>query len=164
MDEPPQNPPGDYSNTVVTGKELADVLGLSEAHIFTLRRRGIVQQIRARENQYQLGASVRAYIQFKCGQDNEAQADFHKERALKEKANRELEILVEQTRGQLHRAEDVEAIQTDSNSDIRSKLSKFGNLLSSQIAGKTDPAEVKTIVDEKAQKLLNDLREFRCDS
>jgi hypothetical protein len=58
MDEPPKNPPDDYSNTIVTGKELADVVGLSQAHIFTLLRREIVQQTRARKNEYQLGPSM----------------------------------------------------------------------------------------------------------
>jgi hypothetical protein len=52
------------------------------------------------------------------------------------------------------------AIQADSNSDIRSKLLKFGNLLSSQIAGKTDPNEVKAVIDTEVRKVLNKLREF----
>jgi biotin operon repressor len=110
-----ENPSDDkvanYGDVIISGRELAAVLGLSETHVFTLRRRGIVQQIRAHKNQYRLGASIQAYVAYKCGQDSAAQADFHKERALKEKANRQLrEILVEQTRAQLHRARDVEAI------------------------------------------------------
>jgi hypothetical protein len=40
MDEPPKNPSDDgvtdYGNTLVTTKELADVLGLSEVHVYTL--------------------------------------------------------------------------------------------------------------------------------
>jgi hypothetical protein len=98
----------DYGATVVTGKELADVLGLSETHIFTLKRRNIIQAVRARKSEYRLGESVRAYIAYKCATDSESQADFHRERALKERANRELrEILLEQTKSQLHRAADV---------------------------------------------------------
>jgi hypothetical protein len=154
----------DYGNVIVTVKELASVLGLSEPQIYTLRRRNIIQPIRAiraHKTEFRLGPAVRAYIQFKCGQDSEAQADFHKERALKEAANRELrEILLKQTREQLHRSQDVRAIQEDSNSDIRSKLLMFGNLLSSQIAGKSDPAEVKTVIDAEVRKTLNELREY----
>jgi hypothetical protein len=140
MDQLPKNPPGDgisdYGNVVVTGKELASVLGLSEFQIFALKRRGIVQAIRPKKHEFHLGPAVRAYVAYKCATDSEAQADYHKERALKERANRELrQILVQQTRDQLHRACDVEAIQADSNADIRSKLLKFGNVLSSQITG-----------------------------
>jgi hypothetical protein len=66
---------------LVTGKELASALGLSEAHIFTLKRRHIVQSVQARKNTFHLGPAVRAYVQYKCGQDSEAQADFHRGRA-----------------------------------------------------------------------------------
>jgi hypothetical protein len=98
-----------------------------------------------------LGPSVRSHVQYKCGQDSEAEGDFHKERALKEKANRELrQILLEQTRGQLHRAQDVRAIQADSNSEIQERLLAFGNLLGLQLAGK-DPSEIKTIIDTHAR-------------
>jgi hypothetical protein len=152
----------DYGATVVTGSELAAVLGLSEAHIFTLKRRNVIQPIGPRKNEYQLGPAVRDYIAYKWAVENEANADFHKERSLKERANRQLrEILLEQTKSQLHRAQDVEAIQADSNSDIRSKVSKFGNVLSSQIAGKSDPNEVKTVIDTEVRKLLNKLREYK---
>jgi hypothetical protein len=66
---------------------------------------------------------------------------------------------VEQTRGQLHCAEDVKAIQTANNSEIRSRLLKFGNLLALQVSGK-QPAEVKTIIDTEVRKVLLELREF----
>jgi hypothetical protein len=151
----------DYGNTVVTGKELANVLGLSEAHVFTLKRKNVIQPIRPRKSENRLGESIRAYIQYKCGQDSAAVADYHLERAKKEAANRQLrEILVQQTRAQLHRACDVEAIQADSNADIRCRISKFGNQLSLQIAGKTDPAEIKTLIDTAVRKVLNELRQY----
>jgi hypothetical protein len=99
-----------------------------------------------------LGAAVRRYATYKCGQDNEANADFCKERALKEKANRRLrEILLKQTQEKLHRAEDVRAIVTDSNFQIRSELLAFSNLLALQVTGKTDLAEVKAIIDTRSE-------------
>jgi hypothetical protein len=151
----------DYGNITVTARELATVLGLSEAQVYTLRRRSILQSIKAKRTEFLLGPSVRAYIQYKCGQDSEATADFHKERALKEKANRELrQILVEQTRGQLHRACDVEAIQADSNNEIRSRLLAFSDLLASQLAGK-DPSAIKEIIDKQVRKVLLELREYK---
>jgi hypothetical protein len=163
---PPKNGSGpgiaDYGHVSVTAKELADVLGLSEQNVYNLRRRGVIQSIRAKRSEFRLGESVRSYLQFKCGQDSPFEADYHAERAKKEKANRELrEILVKQTRDQLHRAEDVRSIVEDSNSEIRSQILAFGNLLALQVTGKTDPAEVKTIIDEKVRKLLNELREYK---
>jgi hypothetical protein len=59
----------------------------------------------------------------------------------------------------LHRAEDVEAIQTASNSEIRSRLLEFSNLLALQLVGK-EPVEAKTIIDAEVRKVLNKLREF----
>lgn len=164
MYKPPNNPadPGvdDYGNVIVTGKELASVLGLTDNAIYILKRRGIIQPVQARKNEYHLGANVRAYIQFKCGQETDAEADFHKERALKERANRQLrEILVEQTRGQLHHADDVRAIVGQNFAQIRSQLLAFGNLLALQLAGK-DPAEIKTLIDTAVRKVLLELREY----
>lgn len=46
---------------LVTGKELASALGLSEAHIFTLKRRHIVQSVQARKNTFHLGARGTAF-------------------------------------------------------------------------------------------------------
>jgi hypothetical protein len=162
---PPKNPPGDgisdYGGVIVAGSELAAVLGLSEAHIFTLKRRNVIQPIGPRKNEYRLGPAVRDYIAYKCAVENAANADFHKERSLKERANRQLrEILLKQTRTQLHRACDVEAIQADRNADIRARLLEFSNLLSSQIAGKSDPSQVKGVIDTEVRKVLNKLREF----
>jgi hypothetical protein len=126
-----------------------------------LKRRHVIQSVKPKRNQFPLGPSVRSYLQYRCGRDSEAEADFHQERALKEAANRELrQILVQQTRALLHYAKDVEAIQADSNADIRCRISKFGNQLSLQIAGKTDPTEVKTIIDEKVRKVLLQLSRY----
>jgi hypothetical protein len=153
-----------YGDTIVSGRELAAILGLSEAHIFTLRRRGIVQQTRARKNEYQLGPSVRAYVQFKAG-ENPAQVDLYRERALKEAANRELrQILVQQTRDQLHRGDDVRAIVEDSNNEIRTKLLAFAKRLAGQITGKHDPTEVKDRIESSVRELLSNLSKYRaCD-
>src|SRR5215510_11912118 len=118
----------DYGNITVTAKELADVLGLSEQNVYNLRRRNVIQSIKAKRTEFLLGPSVRSYLQYRCGQDSEADADFHKERALKEralkeKANRELrQILVQQTRQQLHRSEDVSSVIAHNNEQIRDRL------------------------------------------
>jgi hypothetical protein len=167
MYQPPRNGSNgidDYANVVVTGRELASVLGLSENSIRSLRKRGVIQAIRSRinKNEYQLGPAVRGYLQFKCGQDSPSEADFHRERALKERANRQLrEILLEQTRDQLHHCDDVRAIVGDSNAQIRSQLLAFGNLLALQVTGKTDPAEVKAIIDTQVRNVLLALCNYR---
>ena len=166
MDEPPKNPPdngiSDYGNVIVAGSELAAVLGLSEAHIFTLKRRNVIQPIGPRKNEYRLGSAVRDYIAYKCATDSEAQADFHRERALKERANRKLrQILLEQTRSQLHRADDVRSIVEDSNNEIRSKLLAFAKRLAGQITAKHDPAEVKDRIESGVRELLTNLSRYR---
>jgi hypothetical protein len=52
--------------------------------------------LKAKRTEFPLGASVRSYLAFKCGRDSPAEADYHLERAKKERANRMLrEILVE---------------------------------------------------------------------
>ena len=152
----------DYGNITVTARELASVLGLSEVQVYTLRRRNVIQSIRTKRTEFRLGPSIRSYIAYKCGQETEANADYHRERAKKVAANRELrEILVQQTRDQLHRAEDVRAVVTDSNDQIRSQILAFGNLLALQVTGKTDPVEVKNAIDGAVRKLLNELREYK---
>jgi hypothetical protein len=157
--QPPTSVP-DYGNVIVTAKELGNVIGLSEFQISILKRRGIFQSLRAKKSEFQLGPNVRAYIQYKCGQDTEANADFHRERALKERANRQLrEILVEQTRGQLHHADDVRAIVGENFAQVRSQLLAFGNLLTLQVAGK-DPVQIKTLIDSAVRKVLLELREY----
>jgi hypothetical protein len=163
------SPNGDHdgeiidSNTVVSARELGDVLALSEAHIYNLKRKGVFQSTKAdrKRNEFLLGPSVQAYIQYKCTRDSPSEADFHRERALKEKANRELrEIAVEQNRGQLHRCEDVESIQAHSNNQIKSRLLEFSNALAPQLIDK-EPAEIKTLIDVAVRKVLNELRQYR---
>jgi hypothetical protein len=157
--EPPTSVP-DYGNVIVTAKELGNIIGLSEFQISILKRRGIFQSVKAKKSEFQLGPNVRAYIQYKSSQDSEANADFHRERALKERANRQLrEILVEQTRGQLHHADDVRAIVGQNFAQVRSQLLAFGNLLTLQVAGK-DPVQIKTIIDTAVRKVLLELREY----
>jgi len=92
--------------------------------------------------------------------DSESQADFHRERALKERANRELrEILVKQTRDQLHRCEDVSSIIAHNNGQIRDRLLEFSNALALQLVGK-DPAETKTTIDIAVREVLVGLTRY----
>jgi hypothetical protein len=85
MHQPPKNGDEvtDYGNVIVTARDLASILGLTEQHLYNLRRRNVIQSIRAKRTEFLLGPSVRAYIQFKCGRDSPAEADFHSERAKK---------------------------------------------------------------------------------
>jgi hypothetical protein len=46
----------DYGNVSVTARELADVLGLSEQNVYNLRRRNVIQSIRAKRTEFQVGA------------------------------------------------------------------------------------------------------------
>ena len=164
MYQPPKNGSDaavdDYGATVVTGSELAAVLGLSEAHIFTLKRRNVIQPVGPRKNEYQLGPAVRDYVAYKCAVENESHADFARERSLKERANRQLrEILLKQTKSQLHDGADVESIQTHSNKQIRSRLLEFSNSLALQLIGK-EPAETKDIIDTEVRKVLVGLTRY----
>jgi hypothetical protein len=150
----------DYGSVTVTPRELGSVLGLSEYRISALKRLGVLQAVQPGRHEFFLGRAVRAYVQYKCGQDSESQADFHKERALKERANRVLrEILVEQTRGQLHPAQAVQFLVQTGNDEIRSQLSAFGDRLALELAGK-DPSQIKTLIDTAVRKVLLELREY----
>jgi len=50
MHQPPKNGDEvtDYGNVIATVRELASVLGLSEQQIYTLRRRAVIQSLRAK--------------------------------------------------------------------------------------------------------------------
>ena len=125
-----------------------------------MKRRGVIQAARPRKNEFHLGPAVRGYLQYKCGCASESEADYHRERALKERANRQLrEILLEQTRDQLHDAQAVQFLVQDGNSQIRSQLLAFGDRLALQLAGK-NPAEIKALIDHQIRKVLNELRQY----
>jgi hypothetical protein len=51
---PPKNFAGDgisdYGKPIVTTQKLADVLGLSETHIYNLKRRNIIQSVKPKRN------------------------------------------------------------------------------------------------------------------
>src|SRR6516165_10638579 len=53
MRQPPKNGSDDgvtdYSKVIVTTRELANVLALSEPHVFTLKRRNIIQPVKAKK-------------------------------------------------------------------------------------------------------------------
>jgi hypothetical protein len=152
-----------FGDSVVTGRELSDVLGITDAHVRKLKNQGILQSIGPRnKNEFMLGASVRAYIQFKCGSTKlESEADYHAEKAKKERANRILrEILVDQTRGNLHESDDVRAIVGDAFSQVRSKLLAMPNVLTLQVVGLDNPLQVKKVLETYIRGTCESLHDY----
>jgi DNA-binding Xre family transcriptional regulator len=142
--------------------ELARLLGLPEVNISKLKRSGVLRSTGKRENvTFQVGESIRAYIQHRrAATESEQNADFHRERAKKERAERRLrEMLLEQTTGQVHTSEDIRGVQSERYGMIRSRLIGLPNALALRITGRTRE-EIRGIIAAYVAETVAILRPY----
>ena len=83
--------------------------------------------------------------------------NFWAEKALHEKAKRELtELKLEQERGEVYKASEVEAVLTEMLIDFRNKLSGIGHKLAAQLEGKTATG-ICAAIDAEIEQALEEL-------
>ena len=151
---------------------LAKIFGVSTRRIEQLKTEGIIQG-QGKPTKYDLLPSIQAYIRYLSDkahgrekkertaelEDAKLQAEVNIKKAKAEAAQMELDEL----RGKLHRAEDVEAIMTDHALFLRSMLMAMPGKLAIDLAGDHTAAEQAERVKREVYYILNQAADYKYD-
>lgn len=147
---------GDLKYYVVSQTQLASAVGLSVMRINQLIAEGIViRDPLSRTGEVMMLESLQNFYQSRKTTGDGV--NFWAEKALHEKAKRELsELKLEQERGEVYKASEVEAVLTEMLIDFRNKLSGMGHKLAAQLEGK--PASgICAAIDAEIEQALEEL-------
>ena len=156
-------------NNLISTRGLGTLLGLSAERIRQMEDEGSLESVKVgRVKYFPLKESVRTYVEYlrnsktPGGGSNEARkvkadADWKEAKADIEKMKRD------ELQGQLHSADDVEAVMTDLALEIRSSLLALPGRLSKDIAAETSPTECSRMIKVEVSQILDQLSKYKYD-
>ena len=149
---------GEIKLMTVSQRQMSAALGLSTTRINELLNEKVLVRDESRvDGRLMLFESLQNY--FLSRKTTSDGVNFWNERALHEKVKRELsELKLEQERGEVYKASEVEAVLTEMLIDFRNKLSGLGHKLAAQLEGKTATA-ICDIIDSEIELNLKELSE-----
>jgi phage terminase Nu1 subunit (DNA packaging protein) len=158
------NVKNDISDLIVSTDVLDDLLGYTRRHINQLTREGVLE--RKAPGRFLLMQNIKKYIDFirtgqRSDEEEEATAQYWEEKALHEKAKREMaELKLAKLKNQLHDARDVEMVMTNMLVTFRNRILAMPSKLAPQLIGVTNLAEIQSIIDKEAREALTELSEY----
>lgn len=130
--------------------ELAKLLNITQRRVNQLAEEKIIT--RQPEGDFVLPEAIAEFYSFKF-QSDEA-SDFMAEKALHEKAKRELaELELQKRRNEVHDAADVELVMTDMLTNLRSQLLGLPAKMAPQLANRDKDYIDQTLTDEIHSRL-----------
>ena len=149
---------GEIKMMTVSQRQMAAALGLSTTRVNELLNEKVLVRDESRvDGRLMLFESLQNY--FLSRKTTSDGVNFWNERALHEKVKREIsELKLEQERGEVYKASEVEAVLTEMLIDFRNKLSGMGHKLAAQLEGKTATA-ICDIIDSEIELNLKELSE-----
>lgn len=156
-----------------TAAELADLFGFDGTRrIEQLKSDGVIRG-EGKPTRYVLDEAVKSYVAFlsdkaygrekKENVSNLEEAKLEQEVRLKTAKAEAAELELKELKGTMHRAEDVEAIMTDSALYIRSMLMAMPGKLAVDCANCQTAAETAERIKKEVHFILNSLTEYRYD-
>lgn len=152
---------------------IAKVFGVSTRRVEQLKTEGIIFG-EGKPTKYDLIPTVQAYIRYlsdkangreKKASDSESESVKLNAEAKLKKAKAEIaELELKELRGELHRAEDVEAIVTDSVMMLRSMLLGLPGKLAVDLADINNAAEIADRIKKEVHGILNNMSEYEYDA
>ena len=154
--------------THLKAAELAEMLDLSVARIGQLRKEGVLRQEHTPlGDRYPLIDSVRSYVRFirdaKSTQGSSEERRDAAEADLKEAKAAIAELELKEILGQMHRAEDVEAMTSDLVLAVRTLLMALPGRLAVDIMQAGTSAEASVIIRSEVNRILEELSAYRYD-
>lgn len=154
----------DLSSVLTTSDGLASCIGLTRPRIIQLANEGVFD--RDKNSKYVVQDNIKRYIDHvKNGDkgtetDEEFQANYWQEKALHEKAKRELtEMNLAKMQGKMHEAKDVELVMTEMLTNLRTQLLGLPSQLAPQLTGKTQE-EIYTAMNSAIEEKLIELKDY----
>ena len=153
-------------------KVIAKIFGVSTRRIEQLKTEGIIKG-EGRPTKYDLLPTIQAYIRYLSDKANgreKKQTDSELETSKLEAESRYktakaemAELELQELRGELHRASDVEAITTDHVMFLRSMLMALPGALAVDLAAIDKPAEAADRIRQEVNGVLDRLANYRYD-
>ena len=151
---------------------IASIFGVSNRRIQQLKAEGIIKSV-GRPTKYDLLPTIKAYIKYLADKaygreqkqtDKELGTEKLKAESRYKQARAEMaELELKELRGQLHRAEDVEAITTDHVMFLRSMLMALPGSLAVDLAAMDNPTEVADRIQHEVNNILARAADYRYD-
>lgn len=163
----------DENRNLVSKQVIAKLFGVSIRRIDQLQAEGIIHG-EGKPLKFDLLPTIKAYIQYlsdkahgreKKEKDSKAESEKLDAEARIKKAKAEVaELELKELRGKLHRAEDVEAIVTDSALLMRSMLLALPGKLAVDLASIDNAAEIADRIKKEVYFILNRLADYEYDA
>lgn len=154
----------DLLNVTVNSSVLQELFGVKDRMIRYLVEEGIIE--REGRGKYPLLKSVKSYITtLKVAnsgkiQTNEDDLVLEEEKAKHEHIKRQItEIKLQLIKGQVHKAEDVEAVMTDMLAKFKTKIESLPSKLAIQLEGE-DKLSIQNILKEELADALKELASY----
>lgn len=156
---------GDVGEIIVSTDALAKMFGFTRQRINQLAQEGILEKQAA--GRWPLMKNVQRYIDYlKTGvkdreNDEEAQAMYWEEKALHEKAKREMaEIKLAKLKGQMHDAADIELVMTNMLVTFRTRILAIPDKLAPKVLGVKNLSEISDAINTELLEALTELSEY----
>ena len=147
---------------IVRAMDLAKMLGVSDRHIRDLANENVVKK--TAQGKYLLLESVRGYIEYLKSR-NDADISL-KDEKIKEETKRIIkdteikELKIKELKNQLHSADVIEKVMTDSLINMKGKLLSLCNRLAPQIIALDNLGEIQDLIQDGIFEALEELSEY----
>lgn len=147
---------------IVRAMDLAKMLGVSDRHIRDLANENVVKK--TAQGKYLLLESVRGYIEYLKSR-NDADISL-KDEKIKEETKRIIkdteikELKIKELKNQLHSADIIEKVMTDSLINMKGKLLSLSNKLAPQIIALDNLGEIQDVIQDGIFEALEELSEY----
>lgn len=151
---------------LITSKELGKIVGVTDRTIQKLAKDGFITcQKEGKNNRYNLYQVVQEYIEYYAKKEMRAFSSLEEEKAheeirLKRAKADAAELELNELKGNLHSAGDVEKITTDLVLSVRSSLLSLPGMLAMDMAETKDAAEAAEIIKNAVYNLLEELADY----
>ncbi len=159
----------DFEELLVSSKTLETLFGVKDRTVRDLADKGIIK--RDSHGKYLFWNSVKSYITalkvVNAGKgntktdDDVACLDLEEEKAQHERLKRQItEIKLQLIKGQVHKAEDVEAVMTNMFARFKSKVTALPSKLAKRLEGKSR-TEIQRILKAEIDNALVELASYK---
>ncbi len=158
----------DFETLLVSSKVLETLFGVKDRTIRDMVDKGIIK--RDSHGKYLFWDSTKNYITalkvINAGKnsavtEDDGTLDLDEEKALHERLKRQItEIKLQLIKGQVHKAEDVEAVMTDMFARFKSKVTALPSKLAKRLEGKSR-IEIQKILKTDIDNALVELADYR---
>lgn len=159
----------EINEKLISSKEAAEILGVTDRTVQLLAKEGYLTcQKKGNCNRYNLYQVVREYIDYCAKKEDKVfssleEGKLHEEVRLKRAKADVAELELNELKGNLHSAEDVEKITTDLVLAVRSGLLSLPGRLAVVVTEAKNAAEASEIIKKEVHSLLEELADYEYD-